>query len=333
MTTAFGILTPKAHQVIQRDGADQADINITGYYSGDAPSSIEARWDGGAWVEIDAAPGNETFNGTLTNQAVGRGTLEVRYSNNHSKADSKENVGIGDVFVIAGQSNASGRGTNNQSYSHATLLASAYQNDYGCGDLVDPVDDSTNQVDMVSSDGGAAAGSCWPLVATEFLNDVEVPLGFIPCAKGGTNISDWEPGAEHEDRLTLYGSMVHRAKNVAGGVKAVLWQQGESDVIDGTTEAAYNTSLDTIADAIKTDLGVDLMAAKVQDIAGEDETAVNTAINTAWGDNANVLTGPDFSAFAPVGDLHFTTDADLQKQAGTDANVGWWDAMKAEWYT
>jgi len=236
-----------------------------------------------------------------------------------------------DRLVIAGQSNAMGFGLNNQSYSHATLTAYLFGNDYALKEMADPTDSNTGQVDAVSSDA-SAAGSAWPLLATSIIASRAKPCLFVPCAKSASAITDWLPGADHEDRTTLYGSMVYRAKQ-AGGVAVVLWHQGEADALAGMAEATYNGHLDTIANAIATDLGCALMACKLQDcstaaagVGGpRDVSAVNAAIATAWADNANVLAGPDFSDIVPsVDGLHFRTDAELATAASR-----WWTAIQA----
>jgi hypothetical protein len=234
-------------------------------------------------------------------------------------------VGIGDVLVIAGQSNASGRGTNSQSYSHATLKASLFGNDYTWRELADPTDSITNQGDAISKETSQAGGSLWPLLATSFLADQGVPVAFIPCAKGGTRIADWLPGVNHQDRATLYGSMVYRA--LQSGCKAVLWWQGEGDAQDGTSQATYNSRLDSLANEIQADLGVKLMPCKLQNITAAGETGINAAIAEAWGDNANVLTGPDLSDIATDDDVHLQTDAKLLDAAGR-----WWAALQTAFY-
>ena len=255
--------------------------------------------------------------------------MDVRFTNDVAVTASAAYVGIGDVFIIAGQSNASGRGTNVQSYSHASLKATMLGNDYVWKELADPVDSSVSQVDVVSAD--VALNSFWPLLTTSIMADQGVPIAFVPCAKGGTSVADWQPGVDHSDRSTLYGSMNYRATQT-GGAKCVLWWQGENDVLNGTLEAAYNAALDSLANAINADQSIELMACKLQDLStwdgGYDETAVNAAINTAWGDNANVLQGPDFSDITPGGDgVHFRTDAEL-----TTAATRWWTAIEAEFY-
>lgn len=236
-----------------------------------------------------------------------------------------------DTFVLAGQSNMSGRGTSNQIYSHATISSCMLGNDYVLKTLADPIDSNTGQVDSVSSDSNAG-GSPWPLVATSMATNNSKSCLFVPCAKGDTSIIDWQPGADHEDRATLYGSMIYRAKQV-GNVKAVLWWQGEREARADVAMSAedYNTYLDTIANAVMDDIGCPLMPCKLQDLsqctiaAPRDNTNVNLAIATAWADNDNVLAGPDFSDLVPVEDthLHFTTDAEMATLADR-----WWAAIE-----
>ncbi|KAK7351617.1 hypothetical protein VNO77_11198 [Canavalia gladiata] len=53
-------------------------------------------------------------------------------------------------------------------------------------------------------------------------------VGLVPCAIGGTNISEWERGKE------LYNVMIKRAKaslHNGGTIRALLWYQGESDTV------------------------------------------------------------------------------------------------------
>jgi hypothetical protein len=138
-------------------------------------------------------------------------------------------------------------------------------------------------------------------------------------------MSSWQPGADHQDRSTLYGSMIYRTLECNGAL-AVLWHQGEYDAAAGTTQAQYNSWLDTLADGIMDDLGISTMPCKLQNCVGRDETAINAAIAEAWSDNSNVLTGPDFSDITPdSGDgLHFYSNSQL-----TTAATRWWAAVEA----
>jgi len=227
----------------------------------------------------------------------------------------------GDVYVIAGQSNASGRGKNLQLSTNRE--AYLFGNDGRWKPLADPVDSSVDQIDIVSSDAKAAAGSVWPLVASAYPGRIT----FVPAANGGTRIEEWLPRANHEDRTTLYGSMIYRARR-AGKIKAVLWWQGETDAVLGTPKDVYLAHLTTIANAIQEDLGVNLVPAKLQRITLTPHyLAINEAIDSAWLNNPNVTPGPDLSslnlfdkAISSDG-VHVDTDAGLRAAARLWARV------------
>jgi hypothetical protein len=319
------VLTPSAYQVFQRSGST-GTIAIRGSYTG-IPTAIEARWNGGGWTTIDAAPANGMYSGSLTGQTGGQGTLEVRFVNNPSVSQSVAYVGVGDVFLIAGQSNASGRATNMQVYSGTSPLALLFGNDYVWKEMVDPTDSIVGQIDAVSNvaPDGTVYGSMWPLLATPFLASQSVPLAFVPCAAGGTSITAWQPGAVHTNQTTLYGSMV--ARGLLTGCKAVLWWQGETDSDAGMSQATYNSNLDTLANAINADLGVKLMPCKLQNYTSgtaPNRDAIRAAIVEAWGDNTNVLTGPDLSAIPSDDIYHLMSNAHLASAAAL-----WWSALQA----
>lgn len=141
------------------------------------------------------------------------------WANPHTLTSGVGYPALGNI-LLAGQSWISGRGTNNQIYTPAGAGAQLYGNDYVLKTLVDPTDDSTGQVDAVSID--TAGGSSWPLVASRLLaaNGAK-PLIFIPAAKGGTSTAQWQPGANKEDRTTLFGSANYRGKQV-GNIAAVF---------------------------------------------------------------------------------------------------------------
>lgn len=56
-----------------------------------------------------------------------------------------------------------------------------------------------------------------------------VPVGLVPCAHGGTSMSQWSPALKDKGGDSLYGATVLRHEKVGGKVAAILWYQGESD--------------------------------------------------------------------------------------------------------
>lgn len=71
--------------------------------------------------------------------------------------------------------------------------------------------------------------------------NLNVRIGLVPYAVGGTSISRWQPGAYDEATKTHpYDDVVLRIQNAmrCGVVKGMLWHQGESDS-NPTAAAAY----------------------------------------------------------------------------------------------
>ncbi|HPM83053.1 MAG TPA: sialate O-acetylesterase, partial [Candidatus Anammoximicrobium sp.] len=311
---AISIASPVAYQTLQRNGSNQAAISISGAYIG-TPTAIEARFNGGSWATIDASPSGNTFSGTLAAQAAGQGALEVRFAGDSSTTRSVADVGIGDVFVIAGQSNAEGYATNQQSYSHATLKGTLFRETGSWTQLADPTD----------VDGG---GSVWPLLATLYMADQAVPVAFVTVAEGGTGLVD--PAEWSNTAGAQYTQLLNRiAASGANAVKAVLWFQGERDAISGVGRASYNAALDQLAADLAEDVvgapplvcaQIGSMAAQLE-VTADEIDAIRLAQSDAWEDNAGIYAGPSTYDIDNDG-LHFVTDAAMQTLANR-----WWAAL------
>lgn len=61
----------------------------------------------------------------------------------------------------------------------------------------------------------------------------DVEIGLIPCADGGSSLSDWEPGSALFDHAVMQAKLAQRSSCIKG----ILWHQGETD-----------TRIDRIAD-------------------------------------------------------------------------------------
>ncbi|KAL3636073.1 hypothetical protein CASFOL_020620 [Castilleja foliolosa] len=77
-------------------------------------------------------------------------------------------------------------------------------------------------------------------------------IGLVPCAVGGTSISRWLPGND------LYVKMLSRTQaalnNGGGEIKALLWYQGENDMINEDTANKYKSNLETLLTQLRSDL-------------------------------------------------------------------------------
>lgn len=76
-------------------------------------------------------------------------------------------------------------------------------------------------------------------------------VGLVPCAVGGTKISQWAKGT------SLYAELVSRAtESVSGGgtIRAILWYQGESDTVSREDAEAYKGNMEKLIMDLRTDL-------------------------------------------------------------------------------
>lgn len=79
-------------------------------------------------------------------------------------------------------------------------------------------------------------------------------IGLVPCAIGGTKISQWERGS------FLYGQMIGRAKAALNSskkgatIRGLLWYQGESDTSSRQDAQSYKAKLETLFGDLRLDL-------------------------------------------------------------------------------
>ena len=94
------------------------------------------------------------------------------------------------------------------------------------------MDDGTDQTDRVSYE--TPAHSLMLRFGKELFQATGIPIGVIPGPLGGTNLNtQWQRNeSRHDDRGTLYGSLLHRVlvQSFVTPPKGFLWYQGESDV-------------------------------------------------------------------------------------------------------
>lgn len=158
------------------------------------------------------------------------------------------------LFILAGQSNMSGRGDIPQSVAEANPRIYVFGNDYQWRLAVEPVDDPSNQLDKVSEDANAAFSPSLPFAATILERRPEMLIGLIPCAMDSTSIHDW--GRSLSDN-TLYGSCLKRARTAStmGTIAGILFFQGESDALDPGKNPELTLSPDQWAEKFSVFIG------------------------------------------------------------------------------
>ena len=123
-------------------------------------------------------------------------------------------------FLMIGQSNMAGRGDFgdiepiNNSLCHM-LRMGRWQK------MSEPINPDRA---IFSSEFHSGINLCASF-ADQYARHFHKEIGLIPCADGGTSISQWQPGEILFDHAVLMTRLAMRTSNFGG----ILWHQGESD--------------------------------------------------------------------------------------------------------
>ncbi len=90
--------------------------------------------------------------------------------------------------------------------------------------------------------------------AVEMVKRTGVPIGLIPCAHGGTSMSQWDPTLKDKGGDSLYGAMIRRFQTIGGKVAGVVWYQGESDA-SPSAAPKFPTKFEEFVAAVRRDFG------------------------------------------------------------------------------
>ncbi len=241
--------SPLDYQVFQRDNrvdyrGDKGDgsLVIEGQLSEPAPEllRVQATYGYGrqGWWKLGVIQKGEShFSFKARYMAGGWHRLGVRTvaSDRIVEEVFVDHVGIGDVFVIAGQSNSANHGEEKQ---EVPIRA------------VSTFDGKTWRIaDDPQPGASGQGGSFIPPFASELVKNFGVPIGIISTGVGATSVREWLPEGErfpnpptitkkvatHPDggwmsKGEVYRKFIERVKPLGRyGFRAVLWHQGESD--------------------------------------------------------------------------------------------------------
>ncbi len=244
---------PLERQVFQRNKDNQARVAVSGSTTGDV-DVVEAKaiLNAGAtngqpvgWTVVASGDvlkdGN--FAGTLTLEAGGWYTISIRARRGKVVVGEVKimKVGIGDVFITAGQSNSANYGKPRQVARDDRVV-------YFDGKQFVPARDPI-------PGGAGGGGSAWPILGDMIVKSQGVPVCFRSATQTWTEVKNWEPGAKFK-KYTLYKNLVKCAGEFRNnGIRAVLWHQGESDSLAKTPAKTYAGRLKNIIDSLNKDAG------------------------------------------------------------------------------
>ncbi|MFP4502915.1 MAG: sialate O-acetylesterase [Candidatus Hydrogenedentota bacterium] len=263
-----GGLTP--HQVVQCDIHGLATLSSNGTWDGDG-GTVYGRVLAGEdvlvpWMEAGGA-NDGAWDGAVPGVPAG-GPYTVAWKVGEAGEEAQvAHVLVGDLWVLAGQSNMFGRG-NQDNLAQPDPRISAFGMDREWRVAADPIHNLAQSPDPVHytakseqqrqrairdyRDGTKGGGLGLPF-AKEMLARTGRPVGLICTAHGGTSMDQWDPAKKDRGADSLYGSMLLSIEAAGGQVRGVLWYQGESDA--GHAPDAYQDKMLRFIDAVRDDLG------------------------------------------------------------------------------
>lgn len=248
---ALTVTSPMNFQVVQQDELGIGKISISGA-ADETVEEVRYRISGKPlkgklpedWQRAKLDPKAHSYRADLDLPAGGWYQLEISANAQGKQVATSlvEKFGVGEVFIVAGQSNAGNYGSA-KTTSLSGLVASFDGKSWSLA--ADPL-----------RGAGGNSGSFMPSFGDGLHAKLQVPIGILPLAAGGTSVREWLPagtrfaqqpttgqnvkavGNEFEATGGLSGKLTAAIDSTGKtGFRAVLWHQGESDA--GQARSGY----------------------------------------------------------------------------------------------
>ena len=138
--------------------------------------------------------------------------------------DTVHHLGVGDLWLLGGQSNASGTGRG-VADDGPEIGVHILRNDERWDLATHPLNASRG-TDHPNRDAGPGT-SPWLAAAKLLKRTLGYPIGLVQAARGGSALVEWHVGEAPEAKL--WHNMIHCLRLAGGRVRGMFWYQGCSD--------------------------------------------------------------------------------------------------------
>lgn len=226
--------SPVDYQVFQRRDWEEGVVWVRGRVKGEV-DGVKIVLDGRHYSLVPAGDGR--FELGITVEAGGWYACGVRAERGGRVMGERvvAHVGVGEVFVVAGQSNSANHGE--ERLRVRTGRVSAFDGEFW------------RIADDPQPGASGAGGSFLPVFGDLLVEELGVPVGLVSCGIGATSVREWLPrgwifpnpptltgrvrqlesGEWASDGAAFEGLMRRMELLGVFGCRAVLWHQGESD--------------------------------------------------------------------------------------------------------
>ena len=254
-------LTDLAKWKVYQQVAGSATISVSGTYSNGTHTldSVQAQVTDSTtgavvvnWTTITTSPGASTYTGTLSVPSYKHWMLLMVRGMGTAAIDTATGTnfwGVGNIYAIAGQSNATGID------SVDGLTAAVSQAVWFTNSRV-----WQHLTDSSWSTGSGYKASFMPTLANKLYAYDSVPVAFINRAVSGTRLvtsTGWggRNSGTPADTTYLYGRLLWTIQQATSScIAGVYWYQGETDAINNVRMASYRDTLKLLASWLRTDI-------------------------------------------------------------------------------
>ncbi len=265
------------NQVFQRGSSGKANIPLQGTAADAEGRAVLARvvrsnltLEGFDWSPLAQVSGGRWSGSLAAVPTGGPYHIEVKLESSDA-AEAVKDVLVGDLWILAGQSNMQGVGDLIDVEPSNALVHSFDMTDHWVvaeeplHRLEDAVDSFHWRVNpdkkrltgkpLLESIAKRTKGAGLGLpFANEMVRRTGVPIGLVPCAHGGTSMDQWSPALKDQGGASLYGAMLRRFRQVGGKVTGLLWYQGESDA-NAKSAPEFLEKFERFVAAVRQDFG------------------------------------------------------------------------------
>jgi len=335
------ITYPESRAVFQRENDNTSTIFLSGNYY-QPVDSVQARVQAEAagqgvntdWVTIQRNVQGGLFQGAIRVRG-GWYRLEAQafYKGVLVGSDVVRKVGVGEVFIITGQSNAQGFQNFGATGASDDRVNCVTYDNTAANSLNDPPAPTFQQLSATSLIGPRGQSAwCWGVLGDLIARQYQVPVLFINTAWQATVIKNWRESADGQITKNIfalgtpnenfppgmpYANLVIALRYYCSlqGLRAVLWQQGENDNVPlNSTRQAYGRDMQYLVNKTRSDTErypawvLARSSYNTGKVSQDIIQAQNDVINTF---NNNVFAGP-FTDNIQVpryeGEVHFGGD-------------------------
>lgn len=264
MSEQIGVIIEKGPSdwaIIQRRADGAADIPLSGRWVNPGAGRVQLRVVGEdncrpvtsahTWRDADETAPDGRWAATLRDvPAGGLYRIETRFlpdgqleSEWAVRGDIRHFVGVGDLWVITGQSNSAGYGRDAID-DPPELGVHVFNNACRWALATHPLNDSTDTAHPVNREGSNSGHSPYIAFARVLKRATGCPVGLVQTSLGGSPLSAWNPNEPGDHGL--YENMLDCIAMAGGKIRGFLWYQGCADTYEGAAQSYAKRFADAV---------------------------------------------------------------------------------------